>query len=164
MFIDRFKQPEFNSSTYNPFGTDTGSSYGFSNGQIVPGTWPDNATGMTQQPQTFNGLNDYVTHVDGANVGGAGDDNQYFACMWNHLAHVYTGPTAAQFFRPGVTDKIRFRLQFYREENSGTTSLNHDTGNNIYMIVEEYVQPYGSFGFDIPGGLDTTAHWQGNLI
>lgn len=164
MFIDRFKQPEFNSSVYNPGGSDNGTSYGFSNGQIVPGTWPDNATGMTQQPQTFNGLNDYVTHNNGDDVNGAADDNQYFAASWHNRAYVFNGITGTQFFRPGVTDKVRFRLQFYREANSGTMSINHVSGQATLMVVEEYVQPYGSFGFDIPGGLDTTAHWQGNLI
>ena len=87
MFIDRYKQPEFNSSVYNPGGSDNGTSYGFSNGQIVPGTWPDNATGMTQQPQTFNGLNDYVTHNNGDDVNGAADDNQYFAASWHNRAY-----------------------------------------------------------------------------
>ena len=164
MFIDRFKQPEFNSSVYNPGGSDNGTSYGFSNGQIVPGTWPDNATGMTQQPQTFNGLNDYVTHNNGDDVNGTADDNQYFAASWHNRTHVFNGLTGTHFFRPGVTDKVRFRLQFYREANSGTMSINHAGGQATLMVVEEYVQPYGSFGFDIPGGLDTTAHWQGNLI
>ena len=119
---------------------------------------------MTQQPQTFNGLNDYVTHNNGDDVNGAADDNQYFAASWHNRAYVFNGITGTQFFRPGVTDKVRFRLQFYREANSGTMSINHVSGQATLMVVEEYVQPYGSFGFDIPGGLDTTAHWQGNLI
>ena len=170
MHIDRFKQPEFNSSVNGTTPSeDAAEVFGFSRGQITPGTWPDTDStdtvfGVTQQPYTENGSADYVTHNDGDNVNGASDDNNYFAGMWHNAAHVYNGITGVQYFRPGVTDKIRFRLQLYREADSGTSYLQYSLGSNTIMVVEEYVYPYGSFGFDIPGGLDTTAHWNGNLV
>ena len=84
--------------------------------------------------------------------------------MWHLSAHVHAGIGAIQYFRPGVTSKVRFRCAIVREANTGTTYLQHQLGSNTTMIVEEYVQPFGSFGFDIPGGLDTTAHWNGNIV
>lgn len=161
MHIDRFKQPEFNLPASAAQNYDIGA---FSRGQITPGTWPNDSSSVTQQPQSNNPTGNYVTHNDGDNVGGASDDNNYLAGVWHTNAHVHNGIMGVQYFRPGVTDKIRFRLQLYREGNSGTASLQHSGGSNTIMVVEEYVHPYGSFGFDIPGGLDTTAHWNGNLV
>ncbi|QDP53699.1 MAG: putative tail fiber protein [Prokaryotic dsDNA virus sp.] len=171
MHIDRFKQPEFNSSVNSTTSVSSAAEvFGFSRGQVTPGTWPDTDStdtvfGVTQQPFTENGsTGDYVTHNDGNNVGGASDDNNYLAGLWHLNAHVHNGIMGVQYFRPGVTDKIRFRLQLYREANTGTASLQYQPGSSTVMVVEEYVYPYGSFGFDIPGGLDTTAHWNGNLV
>lgn len=161
MHIDRFKQPEFNLPASAASNYDVSA---FSNGQVTPGTWPNDSSSITQQPQSNNSNVNYITHNDGDNVGGASDDNNYLAGVWHLNAHVYNAITGVQYFRPGVTDKIRFRLQLYREANSGTTYLQHASGSNTIMVVEEYVYPYGSFGFDIPGGLDTTAHWNGNLV
>ena len=166
MHIDRFLQPEFNRNfTRKDNTSNEGYHFSFSTGQVTPGTWPNDPTNTMLSPQTGtqSASNDYVTHNDGADVNG-NDDNAYFAGMWNHLAHVYSGVTATQYFRPGVTDKVRFRFQFYREDNGGTTYINHTDAQTAVMVVEEHIHPYGSFGLDIPGGLDTTAHWNGNIV
>lgn len=166
MHIDRFLQPEFNGNFTRKSNTSNeGYYYSFSTGQVTPGTWPNDPgnTIISQQTMTQTASVDYVTHVDGTAVGAIAE-NQYFAGHWNHLVHVTSTQTAVQYFRPGVTDKVRFRLQFYREDNSGTTYLNFLDGHTACLVVEEHIHPYGSFGFDIPGGLDTTAHWNGNIV
>lgn len=166
MHIDQFLQPEFNRNFTRMDNTSNeGYHFSFSTGQVTPGTWPNDPTNTMLSPQTGtqSASNDYVTHNDGDNVNG-NDDNNYFAGMWNNLAHVFSGVTATQYFRPGVTDKVRFRFQFYREDNSGTTYINHTAAQTSVMVVEEHIHPYGSFGLDIPGGLDTTAHWNGNIV
>ena len=165
MHLDRFRQPEFNLNFVRN-NTDDGQAYSFGNGLMTAGTWPNINTGKLS-PQANTHLadsNDYVTHNDGDNVNGDSDDNQYFAGMWHNAANRHAGITGINYFRPGVTSKVRFRIQFYREDNSGTTYLNNQSGATACMVVEEYVQPFGSFGFDIPGGLDTTAHWNGNIV
>lgn len=167
MHIDQYLQPEFNLNFTRQDNTShEGRTFSFSTGQVTPGTWPNDPTNTMLSPQTGtqSASNDYVTHNDGDNVNG-NDDNAYFAGMWNHLAHVYNGVTSTQYFRPGVTDKVRFRFQFYTEDSTSATAyINHTDAQTAVMVVEEHIHPYGSFGLDIPGGLDTTAHWNGNIV
>tara|TARA_B100000212_G_scaffold159027_1_gene119424 strand:- start:2957 stop:5170 length:2214 start_codon:yes stop_codon:yes gene_type:complete len=165
MHIDRFRQPEFNLNFIRN-NTDDGQAYAVGDGLITAGTWPNNNSAAALSPQANTHLadsNDYVSHNDGANVNGT-DDNNFFAGMWHLNAHVHAGIGAIQYFRPGVTSKVRFRCAILREANTGTVYLQYVDGSNTTMIVEENVHPYGSFGFDIPGGLDTTAHWNGNVV
>ena len=82
------------------------------------------------------------------------------------LAGVHAGSASTIFIRPGVTDFIAFRLSIYHiNTQNGNTSYKSTVlplpGSGAHMMVEEHTQPENKFGFNIEGGLDTTAQWQG---
>lgn len=158
MFNDQFVQPEFNlpASAANNYDVSA-----FSNGRVTAGTWPNNTNSLSQQPQSNNPTAYYSGNTDNTNFNTG--NGQYSPEFYTSSAHVHSGPSAVVFIRPGVTDFVRFRTLVIRENNSSTAYYPHGNGT-MYMIVEEHVQPEGCFGFDIPGGLDTTAHWNGNLV
>ena len=158
MFNDRYVQPEFNLPASAAENYDISA---FSNGRVTAGTWPNTANTVSQQPQSNNPTAYYSGNTDNTNFNTG--NGEYSPTFFSSSAHVHSGPSGVVFIRPGVTDFIRFRTLVFRENNSSTTSFPHDKGT-MYMIVEEHVQPEGCFGFDIPGGLDTTAHWNGNLV
>lgn len=162
MANDRYKIPEFNDA--NPGAAVSVSTAeflrsGFSNGRLTPGTWPDDTVSLSQQPQS-----------QFASYYGGNHDNQTldapaasmdFDCG-NMIANAIKGfQSSVQFFRPGVTDFIRFRVYCVSQNNSGTVYFPYPDYGQAMLIVEEHPQPEGMFGFDIPGGLDTTAHWNG---
>lgn len=159
MFNDQYVQPEFNlpasaASNYNVSA--------FSNGRVTAGTWPNDSSIVSQQPQSNNPTAYFSGNTDNTNFN---TGNGIYSPDWfTASAHVHSGPSGVVFIRPGVTDFVRFRTIVIRENNSGTTSYPYGSQGTMYMIVEEHVQPEGCFGFDIPGGLDTTAHWNGNLV
>ena len=159
MFNDQYVQPEYNlpasaASNYNVSA--------FSNGRVTAGTWPNDSSIVSQQPQSNNPTAYFSGNTDNTNFN---TGNGIYSPDWfTASAHVHSGPSGVVFIRPGVTDFVRFRTIVIRENNSGTTSYPYGSQGTMYMIVEEHVQPEGCFGFDIPGGLDTTAHWNGNLV
>ena len=158
MFNDQYVQPEFNlpASAAGNYNVSA-----FSNGRVTAGTWPNDSSIVSQQPQSNNPTAYFSGNTDNTNFNTA--NGPYSPEWFTSSAHVFSGPSAVVFIRPGVTDFIRFRTLVIRENNSSTVYYPHNKGT-MYMIVEEHVQPEGCFGFDIPGGLDTTAHWNGNLV
>ncbi len=158
MFNDQYVQPEFNLPASVADNYDLSA---FSNGRVTAGTWPNNINSVSQQPQTNNPTAYFSGNTDNTNFNTA--NGPYSPEWYTASAHVHSGPSAVVFIRPAVTDFIRFRTLVIRENNSGTASYPFSQGTG-YMIVEEHVQPEGCFGFDIPGGLDTTAHWNGHLV
>ena len=159
MFNDRYVQPEFNLPASVADNYDVSA---FSNGRVTAGTWPNNTNSVSQQPQSNNPTAYFSGNTDNTNFNTA--NGEYSPDWFTASAHVHSGPSGVVFIRPGVTDFVRFRTIVIRENNSGTTSYPYGSEGTMYMIVEEHVQPEGCFGFDIPGGLDTTAHWNGNLV
>tara|TARA_Y100000114_G_scaffold138359_1_gene141295 strand:+ start:3432 stop:5471 length:2040 start_codon:yes stop_codon:yes gene_type:complete len=159
MFNDQYVQPEFNLPASAADNYDVSA---FSNGRVTAGTWPNNINSVSQQPQSNNPTAYFSGNTDNTNFNTA--NGPYSPDWFTSSAHVFSGPSAAVFIRPGVTDFVRFRTLVIRENNSGTTSYPYGSEGTMYMIVEEHVQPEGCFGLDIPGGLDTTAHWNGNLV
>lgn len=159
MFNDRYVQPEFNLPASVADNYDVSA---FSNGRVTAGTWPNNTNSVSQQPQSNNPTAYFSGNTDNTNFNTA--NGEYSPDWFTASAHVHSGPSGVVFIRPGVTDFVRFRTIVIRENNSGTTSYPYGSQGTMYMIVEEHVQPEGCFGFDIPGGLDTTAHWNGNLV
>tara|TARA_Y100000816_G_scaffold292609_1_gene289065 strand:- start:12552 stop:14591 length:2040 start_codon:yes stop_codon:yes gene_type:complete len=159
MFNDQYVQPEFNlpASVADNYNVSA-----FSNGRVTAGTWPNNINSVSQQPQSNNPTAYFSGNTDNTDFNTA--NGPYSPDWFTASAHVFSGPSAAVFIRPGVTDFVRFRTIVLRETTSGTTSYPYGSEGTMYMIVEEHVQPEGCFGFDIPGGLDTTAHWNGNLV
>ena len=159
MFNDQYVQPEFNlpASVADNYNVSA-----FSNGRVTAGTWPNNINSVSQQPQSNNPTAYFSGNTDNTDFNTA--NGPYSPDWFTASAHVFSGPRAAVFIRPGVTDFVRFRTIVLRETTSGTTSYPYGSEGTMYMIVEEHVQPEGCFGFDIPGGLDTTAHWNGNLV
>lgn len=170
MMNDRFKRPELNDANAGSAGSANFDLNGFSTGRITSGTWPNNdsSTGpggvASESQQPFSQAPDYYSgNMDGNDLNGA-DDNDYLTMKFHNAVHFHGSMSSVQFFRPGVTDFIRFRVFVLREDNSGTTYFPYPDYGQAMIQVEEFVQPEGCFGVDIPGGLDTTASWNGNLV
>ena len=166
MMNDRYKIPELNDA--NPGSASLSGSAefernGFSTGRITPGTWPDNANSLSQQPQSQSPVY-YGGNHDGLNLNGTGTTMDFDLGNWHGPNAIRGYLSAVQFFRPGVTDFIRFRLYCISQVNSGTVYFPYPDYGHAMLLVEEHPQPEGCFGIDIPGGLDTTASWNGNLV
>lgn len=179
LFDEKYKEgdkpTEFNSHIHGVNGENTAKLQPFraefANGRMTSAAEPNhnsanNQNGFLGQPLYMdgnkNGNNPYNTGTLAFPLGFS-DDLPYFQ---SDLAHVLSGSSASIFIRPGVTDFIAFRLTIYHiNTGNGSTSLKStvlpQAGSGAHLMVEEHTQPENKFGFNIEGGLDTTAQWQG---
>ena len=109
MFNDQYVQPEFNlpASAAGNYNVSA-----FSNGRVTAGTWPNDSSIVSQQPQSNMDPTAYFSgNTDGSNFNSA--NGPYSPEWFTSSAHVFSGPSAVVFIRPGVTDFVRFRTNCY---------------------------------------------------
>ena len=166
---------EFNSHVHNVQGVQTAKLQPFraefANGRMTAAAEPNHNTANNQNYAIgadvyLHGNKNNGNPYNGGTAQyplGFADDLPYYQ---GEPAHTITGSSASVFIRPGVTDPIAFRLTLYHINTSnGNTSFKSSilptTGSGFHLLVEEHTQPENKFGFNIEGGLDTTAQWQG---